>query len=213
MHQSQSWTSGRTPEPISSSQKSAYNSSDSRVLTNTPNYMYPQTMTRNETFIILTIPSKWRYSWGLAIFSLHPPPRHPPPPPPPNTTTTTQHHPTTHTPLTPHPHHTHTHTTPTPHHTPNTHTTHPCATARILATSHWQLFCVNNKTICCKTCSGKFHGMMPQITRENRKKIIFKTHVMVNRRSALGFSPKMTASGTRHSTLKQEALKTTKSFR
>ena len=58
-----------------------------------------------------------------------------------------------------------------------------------------ELRCVDNKTISCETCFGKFRCMRLPITRENRMKIVLETQVVISRQSALGFSPKMTTPG------------------
>ncbi len=48
-HQSQSWTCGRTPGPISSSQNSVSNSSSSHEPAKMPNHPHPQTRSRDAT--------------------------------------------------------------------------------------------------------------------------------------------------------------------
>ena len=91
---------------------------------------------------------------------------------------------------------------------PRTFPTHPFVTPIILATSHWELTCIDNKTICHKTCSSKFRSKVPPITRENRKKIVFKTQVLLPKWQHLD---SISSRGLRHSTLRQETLITTKS--
>ena len=70
---------------------------------------------------------------------------------------------------------------------------HDAATARKKASSD-QVALLSNKTIYRKTCFGKFHGMtMLTISRESRKKILFKTQIVMSGLSALGSTSKMTA--------------------
>ena len=74
--------------------------------------------------------------------------------------------------------------------------TNRCVTPKNITTAHWTLPFDDNKTICHRTCSRKFRGMMPPITQEKKKKEdLLKMHVVISRWLDLSLSLKMTATG------------------
>ena len=88
---------------------------------------------------------------------------------------------------------------------------------RILATSHCEVPCIDNKTICQKPCSSEFRDMMSPMTHGNRNNIIFKTQFVISRQLALRFSPKITTPELfffeRASTVNTQTRSTTKSVK